>query len=335
MIGTPNPVEAGLLDSPAGVLVKRRCLLMRVTLIHNPTAGDESFSASELTALIERAGHRVLYRSSKEDYKSALKMPADLVAVAGGDGTVRKAAMELLGRNVPLAVLPCGTANNIARSLGISGPPPSLIAGWAAARQRGFDVGVARGPKGETRFLEGVGLGLFSGLMSILDEIDEEYDIDFDDPDQKLHSDISALKALVAEYPPCEVEVTLDGRGFAGQYVLIEAMNIKSVGPNLQFAPEADPSDGCLDFVFVAEHERADLLDYLNRRRQTAEAFPRLTVHRGRHMRVAWQGAEVHVDDKIWLDKDSVEDGAKGGNAPPPTIDVTVERNALRFLVPA
>jgi diacylglycerol kinase (ATP) len=306
---------------------------MRVTLIHNPTAGDESFSASELTALIERAGHQVLCRSSKEDYQSALRLPADLVAVAGGDGTVRKAAMELLGRNIPLALLPCGTANNIARSLGIDGSPRQLIAGWATTRQMGFDVGLARGPKGESRFLEGVGLGLFSGLMAILDAIDDEYDIDFDDPDQKLHSDIKALEALVAEYPACEVEVTIDEQRFAGQYVLIEAMNIKSVGPNLLFAPEADPGDGCLDFVFVAEHERAAMLDYLRRRRHSPEAWPRLTVHRGQHLRVAWQGAEIHVDDKIWLDKEDHEAAAAEG-AQPPAIDVTVERNALRFLVP-
>jgi diacylglycerol kinase (ATP) len=306
---------------------------MRITLIHNPTAGDESFSATELIRMIEQAGHEVLYQSSKKDYKSALKEPADLIAVAGGDGTVRKVAIQLLERNIiPIAVLPCGTANNIARSLGITESPQALIAGWSSARRQGFDVGVARGPKGKIRFLEGVGLGIFSGLMSILDEIDDEHDIEFDDPEQKLHSDISAFKALVAEFPACEVKVTIDGQSFAGRYVLIEAMNIKSVGPKLQLAPEADPGDGYLDFVFVAEDERDEMLDYLTKRRQSAEAFPRLTVHRGMHLRVIWQGSEVHVDDKIWLDK---EDEAATEDSRPTAIDVTVESHALEFLVPS
>jgi diacylglycerol kinase family enzyme len=305
---------------------------MRVTLIHNPTAGDESFSATELTAMIERAGHDVLYQSSKKDYKAALKEPADLIAIAGGDGTVRKVAIRLLGRGIPIAVLPCGTANNISRSLGLTESPRELIAGWPSARRMGFDVGIARGPKGEVRFLEGVGLGLFSGLMSILDEIDDEHDIEFDDPEQKLHSDISAFKALVTDFPACGVNVAVDGQRFAGRYVLIEAMNIKSVGPNLQLAPEADPSDGYLDFVFVAEDERDEMLDYLTKRRQSAEAFPRLTVHRGKRLRVVWQGSEVHVDDKIWLDK---EDEAIAENSHPTAIEVTVESSALEFLVPA
>lgn len=302
---------------------------MRVTLIHNPTAGDESFSASELKAMIKRAGHKVRNQSSKDDYKSALEKPADLVAVAGGDGTVRKVAMELIGRRLPLTVLPCGTANNIARSLGITGPPAKLIAGWASARPVGFDVGMARGPKGAVRFLEGIGLGVFSGLMSLLGEIDDEHDIDFDDPKHKLHSDINALKAIVSEFPACAAEVTVDEQTFSGRYVLIEAMNIKSVGPNLLLAPEADPGDGLLDFVFVAESERQPLIDYLTERHRSAEAAPHFVVHRGRHLRVTGQCSDVHVDDKIWLDKKSA-----AASAPLITLDVTVESHALEFLVP-
>lgn len=305
---------------------------MRVTLIHNPTAGNESFSASDLTAMIEKAGHEVFYQSSKADYKAALEAPADLVVVAGGDGTVRKVAIKLIGCDIPIAVLPCGTANNIARSLGIAGPPQALIDGWGSARRKGFDVGIARGPKGETRFIEGVGLGIFSGLMSLLDEIDDEHDIEFEDTEQKLHSDISALKAIVSDYPACDVSVKIDGESFSGRYVLIEAMNIKSVGPNLLFAPLADPGDGCLDFVFIAEHERQEMIDYLTERRQSTEAFPRFPVHRGKHLRVVWEGSEVHVDDKIWLEKEGKADGA---SAQPTAIDVTVESHVLEFLVPA
>lgn len=303
---------------------------MRVTLIHNPAAGDESFSASELTALIEKAGHKVLHRSIKKDYVSALRMPADLVVVAGGDGTVRKVAMAILKRNIPIAIWPCGTANNIAKSLGISGSPLELIAGWPEARQKGFDVGIARGPRGEVRFLEGIGLGVFSGAMAVLEEIDYEHDIEFDDAEQKLHSDISALKAAVSQVPAHDVTITIDEQSFAGRFVLIEAMNIKSVGPNLLLAPDADPSDGLLDFVFVAEHERDEMMDYLTQHRQSAAASPRVTIHRGKRLRMTWEGATVHVDDQIWLG----EEGEASKNLPPAVIEVTLERNALRFLVP-
>jgi diacylglycerol kinase family enzyme len=60
---------------------------------------------------------------SKHDdsYKAALGKPWDLVAVAGGDGTVAKAARHMPDRNVPLALLPIGTANNVAHSLDLLG----------------------------------------------------------------------------------------------------------------------------------------------------------------------------------------------------------------------
>src|SRR5690242_6478542 len=102
-------------------------------------------------AMIKGAGHEVLYQSSKEDYAAALKAPADLIAVAGGDGTVRKVATRLIGRRLPLTILPCGTANNIAKSLGIQQSPTRLIAGWPSATHKAIDVGSLRGPKGEVR----------------------------------------------------------------------------------------------------------------------------------------------------------------------------------------
>ena len=304
---------------------------MRVTLIHNPTAGDELFSANDLTAMIKAAGHAVLYQSSKGDYVSALEAPADLIAVAGGDGTVRKVAMRMIGHRIPIAVLPCGTANNIARSLGILRPALELIAGWPSARRKGIDVGVMSGPEGKIHFVEAMGLGIFSGAMSILNAIDEEYDIEFDDADQKLQSDIGALKAMVAEYPAFDATVTIDGRSFSGRHLLIEAMNIKSIGPNLQLAPEADAGDGDLDFVFVGENHREEMIDYLTERLRSEDACPRVTIHKGKHMWVTWEGSEVHVDDRIRLDE---REKPASDSQRSMTIDVTLERSALEFLIP-
>ena len=63
---------------------------MRVTLIYNPTAGsDEQLSSNELAGLVRAAGHVVVHQLSHNDsWDEALKKPADIVAVAGGDGTV-------------------------------------------------------------------------------------------------------------------------------------------------------------------------------------------------------------------------------------------------------
>ena len=102
---------------------------MRVTLIHNPQAGGEDYSRERLLKLIRAAGYEAVYHSSKEDFGAALKDPGDLVAVAGGDGTVRKVAMQTIEIGVPIAILPMGTANNISKSLGITSPDEELIQG--------------------------------------------------------------------------------------------------------------------------------------------------------------------------------------------------------------
>ena len=71
---------------------------MRVTLMHNETAGAGS-SHEEIESLLERAGCAVTYQSTrKATFENALDRPADLVLIAGGDGTVTKVARRLAGR---------------------------------------------------------------------------------------------------------------------------------------------------------------------------------------------------------------------------------------------
>ena len=116
---------------------------MRITLIHNPRAGNhDDEGAAELRKLLKDAGHKLRYQSAKdEDWKRSLKKPADLVVVAGGDGTVGKVTRRMVGRGVPLAVLPSGTANNIARTLGLIGRPfEELVRSWEGARRVKLDA---------------------------------------------------------------------------------------------------------------------------------------------------------------------------------------------------
>jgi diacylglycerol kinase (ATP) len=302
---------------------------MRITLIHNPKAGDEGPSGKRIESLIRRAGHEVVYYSSKEKhYVSALESPGDLVVVAGGDGTVRKVAMRLLGSGVPIATLPLGTANNISSALGVQGPLEEIIAGWDLDRRKIFSVGLVSCPSGKTQFIEGMGLGLFSTAMVLLKSIDEEHGIEFDDTDSKIHSDVSSIMGMVTNYQAHDLKITIDGEDFSGQYLLLEAMNINFIGPNLLLAPDADPSDGHLDFVFVSEGERNEFEDYLTRRLECKDSPAGITVRRGKKLEVQWQGEEIHVDDRIWTKRIA----RSGADTMP--VEVSLQNHALEFLAP-
>ena len=81
--------------------------IMKVLLVHNPASGDAArVSSAEIVTLIRDAGHEVAHKSSTESWDRWLDQSWDLVAVAGGDGTVGKVAASLMGRRVPLAILP-------------------------------------------------------------------------------------------------------------------------------------------------------------------------------------------------------------------------------------
>ncbi len=85
-----------------------------------PARGHE---ADDLSALVEEAGHTVLGVAKQYDESTPLpNRHLDLVVAAGGDGTVATAAGIAFRTSAPLAILPLGTANNIASSLGVSAP---------------------------------------------------------------------------------------------------------------------------------------------------------------------------------------------------------------------
>ena len=120
---------------------------------------------------MRRMGYAVDYRPSKADWSQGLALAPDVVAVVGGDGTIGEIARLMPTRAIPIAILPAGTANNIATSLGLTGIPIlDLETRWPRASHQTFDVGVARGPWGEFRFLESVGGGLLSDSIATIDE---------------------------------------------------------------------------------------------------------------------------------------------------------------------
>src|SRR6188508_1016127 len=133
---------------------------MKIAMLFNHGAGHGA-SLAALRETLTRAGHQIVrVIDSKADAHRLAEPPAELAVAAGGDGTVAAAARALAGTQVPLAVLPIGTANNVAFTLGVEGSDERIAAGWHTARPRPFDLGLLHGAWGSRRFIEGVGGGL-------------------------------------------------------------------------------------------------------------------------------------------------------------------------------
>jgi diacylglycerol kinase family enzyme len=302
---------------------------VRITLIHNPGAGDDDQpDADELQALVRAAGHHVRYQACDDDtWASVLDEPADLIAVAGGDGTVGRIAKKLIGRDIPVAPLPLGTANNISKTLGLTDLSlVEIVASWKKTRSVTFDAGVAKGPWGSRYFMEAFGVGLFACTIPVADESRKLKSLR--DADAKVAHAIGMLRDRLERCPPQRLELRLDGKDASGDYVLLETMNMAFVGPNLYLAPQIDPNDGMLDVVVVTTAERDKLHDSLATWQEGELEHPKLTRHRARRLELEWNGFEVHFDDEAWPPADQ---------EPPALthIEVSVERNALRFVAPA
>ena len=122
--------------------------------MHNPKAGRGTHRKKELMAALSKAGHRAIYQSTENDYKKPLKKPVDVVLVAGGDGTGGKVGRELIDSGVPLGVLPLGTANNLACSLGFTASPEEIVAGLESGRNERLISALREGCGASTIFLK-------------------------------------------------------------------------------------------------------------------------------------------------------------------------------------
>jgi diacylglycerol kinase family enzyme len=275
---------------------------VRVLLFHNPDAGDRELSRTELSSRLADAGHQATYRSIDDaDWQDALgTADAELIAVAGGDGAVRKVLLAAgeAGDRRPFAILPIGTANNVARTLGLIGPMSEVLDAWAPPNGRPFDIGWVEAGKERRSFVEAVGGGLFAELISHGKKVIEGPDL----LGHALDRSLVVLRGLLTDARPTRLGLSLDGTDLSGDYLGIEALNTRFAGPNVALSPGADPADGQLDLVLIRPDDRDGLLAYVDDRLAFGEAvLPELVMRRGREGRLSpperWP---LHVDDRPW-----------------------------------
>lgn len=289
---------------------------MRISLFHNHRAGDR-VSLSWVQELIEAAGHEVVRVFDREAAIAELiDERTELVVAAGGDGTASAAARLLSGRPIPLAILPLGTANNIAKTLQGDASCEELVAGWSTAGRRRVDVGVVTGVWGERRFLEAVGVGL---VPTCIVSADTE-PLSGDDAASNLTSALERYREVLSAFKPRCWTLRLDGEEMRGTFIVAEVLNTRSVGPNIVLSEDADPSDGYFSVVTAGEEHRDDLMRYLTDRIEGRDSRLVLPSRRARHIELQGQG-DTHVDDELVR------------SAIPGAISIHIEPAAVEVLV--
>jgi len=168
----------------------------------------------------------------------------DLLLVAGGDGTVRVVCAELAGTGIPVAVLPGGTGNLLARNLGISLELEVALAALLDGSERRIDsVRVDGDELSSDRFLVMAGLGLDAAII--------------DDAPDELKKRVgwaayvvSTLKNL--NHPSVRVEITVDDQPAVRRRARTVVIgNVGTLQANIPLLPDAEPDDGLIDVVVL------------------------------------------------------------------------------------
>jgi diacylglycerol kinase family enzyme len=268
---------------------------MRVALLHNASAGREDHDERKLQKLIRGAGHEVVHRVRHvSELTAALhEEPCDLVVVAGGDGTVGRAACALSGWNVPISILPLGTANNTARTLDLSTDHEQTARGWHRGRPVPFDIGLVSDGSVRQRFAEVLGWGVFPSVITQAEKMRAKKSVA-----RKLVRDRKLFRTVTRTAPACDYRIELDGKDLSGSYLLVEVMNVPLLGPRLPLSPSSDPADGVFELVLASEEHRGALEELASE--DSEASAPALRVERGARLSVETSDAVMHCDGRIW-----------------------------------
>ncbi len=231
----------------------------RAKLIFNPTSGVPGESPGQLMRIIAEMQALDL---TPEVYliqpgvdllpmiQDAYRRGIRLFVASGGDGTVDSVAAALAGTHASLGIIPTGTQNNVALSLGIPAEIPAAAALLRNGRLTKVDTGLAVCGEIEQPFLEVCSVGLLSALFPAADDIQ--------------HGNLARigdlLSALVSS-APAEMRLVLDKKQeiqTQGHAVLVT--NMPYLGPHYQVAPQNAFRNGVLDVLVFANLTKLDLI---------------------------------------------------------------------------
>ncbi|MET7645887.1 diacylglycerol kinase family protein [Streptomyces sp. NPDC005426] len=225
----------------------------RTVVVVNPTVTDEA-ARETLRLVLEQHGHHeaeFVFTTAEDpgggQAADAVRGGASLVVVCGGDGTVRAAADALAGTGVPLAVVPCGTGNLLARNLGLPLTPADALGAALSGRVRRIDLGRIEGDRfPATHFTAMSGAGLDAAM---LENTGSQAKAAFGWPAYV----VAGVRSLRA--PRITVAIRLDdGPVLHRTARMLLLANIGSVQGGAALVPAAEPDDGLLDLAVFDPH---------------------------------------------------------------------------------
>jgi diacylglycerol kinase (ATP) len=235
-----------------------------IRFLLNPAAGRGSGAAQlhRLRILASRADAGLVTSRGPEDLIEQARRAAaegvERLIVAGGDGTMHLAAQGIAGTSCALGVVPLGSGNDLAGTLGIPRDLGKAVQRALTGAIRAIDLVKIGG----TWAIGYAGVGFDSEVCVAANQV------------RFLRGPLIypwALLRTLATFVPPRMRIEHEGGVFDGRVMFAVAANLPRFGGGMRIAPDAEIDDGELDLVIVREISRLELL----------KVFPK--VYSGRH----------------------------------------------------
>lgn len=296
---------------------------LSVKLITNPNSGK----ALEAPSLVEQAvrylsdhGIKVdvafgspqeestiiAQRAVEEGYKTIIAM--------GGDGTIGAVIRGIAGSDITLGIIPSGTMNDIATSLGISEDVEEACALIVKGETRKLDLGVIKTSKHKKfYFFMVTAIGLTAALFPDLEKAIKGH------PSKIL----DAIETLTHYKPNPEIALTFDKDSKINvKTMLVTVTNTPLIGSKNLVAPDASMHDGLFDISVFPDFSKAHILSYFVR---TADEN---LIPDGKLQRFRAKTVKIKSEDNLEIAADGISLG-KG------TAVIKMHHGALRVIAPA
>lgn len=234
---------------------------VRAKVLFNPLAGVVDASSYHLTEILLMLQawqiipeiHMVTPESRLAAVvRGALQRGIQLVIVCGGDGTIESAVSAMMHTNATLGIIPTGTRNNVARSLGIPADLPSAVELLRTGKRISIDIGRAQCGRTGRWFLETSSIGLVPALYPAAEDIQRG----------NLARVAEFLSTLVSSQP-ARLDLVVNGeKHYFSSAHLALVSNMPYFGANLQVSPSISYTDQMLDVFVFSDLTKLELVSY-------------------------------------------------------------------------
>jgi diacylglycerol kinase (ATP) len=234
---------------------------MRIIILVNPKAGRGKARSvlREALEVLRRRGARIDAQQSRDAQhllalaRQAAAEEPDAIVSLGGDGTQHYILNGIVGTEIPLGIIPCGSGNDFAKGLGIPAQARAAAETLCGCNTRHVDLGRV----GDTVYGCIAGVGFDSVVTRYANE-----------RVRRLRGSWAyawSILRCLQTYRPEPLEIVSDNQRFSGEVIFAVVGNNVSYGGGIHLTPRAKLDDGLLDVCIVPYLEKWELLRWIPR----------------------------------------------------------------------